>query len=144
MEEFFSQIPRHLTLKKTPQQAKKTNKKTQKTHLSALAHRMGRQTPIRRTKARRRMLWGAWSRKAYVLSTWPRRLVHVYFEKVTFVTLSPLKADDFSPGQVKTFPINTAFLIHNFSLRNRAVQGEGDSRSQGGVISSPIFLQGMF
>jgi hypothetical protein len=58
--------------------------------------------------------------------------------------LSPLKAREFSPSKVETFPINTAFLIHNFSFRTRAVQEEGDSRSQRGFLSSPIFSRVCF
>ncbi|AES88506.1 hypothetical protein MTR_4g057010 [Medicago truncatula] len=50
-----------------------------------------------------------------------------------------MEAHAFSPSQVETFPINTAFHIHNFSFRTGSVQEEGDSRSQGGVLSSPIF-----
>jgi len=45
------------------------------------------------------------------------------------MTFFPLKARDFSPSQVETFPINTALIIRNFSLRTGAVQLEGDSRS---------------
>jgi len=46
-----------------------------------------------------------------------------------FLTFFPLKARDFSPSQEETFPINTIFVIHNFSFRIGVVQEEGDSRS---------------
>jgi len=53
----------------------------------------------------------------------------------------PGKTHAFSPSQVETFPINTAFLIHNFSFRTGAVPEEGDFRSHKGVLSSPIFYR---
>jgi len=56
----------------------------------------------------------------------------------------PWKTHDFGPSQVETFPINTAFFIHNFKFRAGAVQEEGDSMSQKGVVSSPIFSRVCF
>jgi len=50
-----------------------------------------------------------------------------------------LESHVFSPSLVENLPINTAFLIRNLSFRTGAVQEEGASRSQGGVLSSPIF-----
>jgi len=73
------------------------------------------------------------------LRRFKNRLSHCYFS-----LMRPWKTHTFSPSQMETFPINTAFLIHNFSLRTGAVQEEGDSRSQGGVQSSPIFYRVCF
>jgi hypothetical protein len=44
-EELCSQVPRHLTLKNTPKQAKKTGILAQKTHWSAQAHQRRRSAP---------------------------------------------------------------------------------------------------
>jgi len=60
-------------------------------------------------------------------------------KKSLSVTFLPLEAHVFSPSLMENFPINTDFLIHNFSFRIGVVQEEGDSKSQGGVLSSPIF-----
>ena len=60
---------------------------------------------------------------------WGARYQMTCEKKSHFMTFFPLKARDFSPSQVETFPINTALIIRNFSLRTGAVQLEGDSRS---------------
>ena len=59
-------------------------------------------------------------------------------KKVTFVTFSTPRACIISPSQVETFPVNTTFLIHNFSFITGEVQEEGDSRSH--MRSYIVFL----
>jgi len=65
-------------------------------------------------------------------------------KKLLFVTFSSLKNPLFWPKTGGNFPINTAILIHNLLFRTGLVQDESDSRSQGGVMFSPIFSRVCF
>jgi len=53
----------------------------------------------------------------------------VWGQKRLFPTFLWVKPALRAQLQVKIFPINTVFLIHNFSFRTEAVQEEGDSKS---------------
>jgi hypothetical protein len=50
-------------------------------------------------------------------------------KKFQFCDVFTLLVCVFAQVQVEIFPINTAFLIHNFSFRTRAFQEEGYFRS---------------
>jgi len=50
-------------------------------------------------------------------------------EKMSFLAFLWAKPAFSAQTQVETLPVNTTFLIHNFSFRTGVVQEEGDSRS---------------
>jgi len=87
-----------------------------------------------------RMDWGDWrlSQHTHALGAWngafvPCRLRHY------FVTFCAQKPAFLAQNQAETFPINTAFLIHNFSFRTKRFKRKADTRSfQGGVSLSSL------